>query len=149
MISETAARRFDLECLRDPKLPDNVWPGATIVNQAEANRDVSKLLDARARVRFLGMEPLIGPVDLSAVDVDGDHKVLPLGAGWKERLEPGEEEGACIDWVIVGGESGHGARPTHPDRARDLRDQTAGVKFLFKHGVSGRRARTSSVRPES
>jgi hypothetical protein len=41
---------------------------------------------------------------------------------------------AAIDWVIVGGESGHGARPMHPDWARSLRDQcaAAGVPFLFK-----------------
>jgi len=134
MLSETAARRFDLECLHDPRLPDNVWLGATIVNQVEADRDIPKLLAVPARVRFLSMEPLLGSVDLAAIDVDGDHEVLPLGAGWMDRLEPGQKEDPRIDWVIVGGESGHGARPMHPDWARDLRDQcaAAGVPFLFK-----------------
>lgn len=43
-----------------------VWLGATIVNQAEADRDIPKLLEVPARVRFLSMEPLLGPVDLGA-----------------------------------------------------------------------------------
>lgn len=45
-------------------MPDNVWLGATIVNQAEADRDIPKLLATPARVRFLSMEPLLGPVNL-------------------------------------------------------------------------------------
>ncbi|MGU7780694.1 phage Gp37/Gp68 family protein [Burkholderia sp. PU8-34] len=106
----------------------NVWLGATIVNQAEADRDIPKLLEIPARVRFLSMEPLLGPVDLrleSRNDIarwDGLGRDLPLRR---------------IDWVIVGGESGHGARPMHPDWARSLRDQceAARVPFLFKqHG---------------
>ncbi|MGF6851142.1 protein gp37 [Paraburkholderia sp. CI3] len=44
MISETAQYRFDLNCLEMPCLPDNVWLGATIVNQEEADRDIPKLL---------------------------------------------------------------------------------------------------------
>jgi protein gp37 len=42
----------------------NVWLGATVVNQEEADRDIPKLLATPARVRFLSMEPLLGPVDL-------------------------------------------------------------------------------------
>jgi protein gp37 len=119
MIEQTAARRFDLECLHKPRLPENVWLGATIVNQEEADRDIEKLLATPARVHFLSMEPLLGPVDLRA------H----LGAGPKPW-------GWChgVDWVIVGGESGRSARPMHPDWARDLRDQCegAGAPYLFK-----------------
>ena len=55
----------DLSLLDMMPLP-NVWIGATIVNQAEADRDIPKLLDVPARVRFLSMEPLLGPVDLGA-----------------------------------------------------------------------------------
>jgi protein gp37 len=104
----------------------NVWIGATIVNQEEADRDIPKLLEVPARVRFLSMEPLLGPVEFSNVTRRADA-VRQLG---KKAL-------AGIDWVIVGGESGHGARPMHPDWARSLRDQcaAAGVPFLFKqHG---------------
>ncbi|KUZ98130.1 hypothetical protein WI40_14095 [Burkholderia ubonensis] len=102
----------------------NVWLGATIVNQAEADRDIPKLLEVPARVRFLSMEPLLGPVDLY-------DWIGPWG-------EPHELQApAMLDWVIVGGESGPGARPMHPDWARSLRDQcaAAGVAFNFKqHG---------------
>jgi protein gp37 len=93
----------------------NVWIGASIVNQEEADRDIPKLLQVPARVRFLSMEPLLGPVDLRQAHV------APV------RLPR-------VDWVIVGGESGPAARPIHPDWARDLRDQcaAAGVPFLFK-----------------
>jgi protein gp37 len=90
-------------------MPANVWLGATIVNQDEALRDIPKLVETPASVRFLSMEPLLELVTISR---------------WLES----------IDWVIVGGESGPGARAMHPDWARYLRDQcaTAGVPFLFK-----------------
>lgn len=109
--------------------PANVSLGATICNQPEADRDIIKLLQVPARVRFLSMEPLLGPVDLTAV---GSSRLglNALTAGWAEQVyaEP------RIHWVIVGGESGPKARPMHLDWVRSLRDQcaTAGVPFLFK-----------------
>lgn len=108
--------------LRRWPLP-NVWVGATVVNQEEADRDIPKLLATPARVRFLSMEPLLGPVEFSNVSRRADA-ISQLG---KKAL-------SGIDWVIVGGESGPGARPMHPDWARSLRDQcaAAGVPFLFK-----------------
>lgn len=135
MIRETADVRLDP---REPKLPANVWLGATIVNQEEADRDIPKLLAVPARVRFLSMEPLLGPVDLTRLD----PKLFAASANsltgrWKWEDGPTRTETAPIDWVIVGGESGHGARPMHPAWARSLRDQcaAAGVPFFFKqHG---------------
>ena len=96
----------------------NIWLGITVVNQAEADRDIPKLLAVPARVRFLSIEPMLGPVDL-----------LPL---LEHRAEQHSDTG--VHWVICGGESGPGARPMHPDWARSLRDQckAAGVPFLFK-----------------
>ncbi|MGU2444379.1 phage Gp37/Gp68 family protein [Burkholderia cenocepacia] len=107
------------------RLPDNVWLGATIVNQVEADRDIPKLLDVPARVRFLSMEPLLGPVDLTSI---------PWGGLRVSVLQGWDSPDHGLHWVIVGGESGLGARPMHPDWARDLRDQcaAAGVPFLFK-----------------
>ncbi|WP_420994083.1 phage Gp37/Gp68 family protein [Cupriavidus sp. 30B13] len=112
----------------------NVWLGATVVNQAEADRDIPKLLATPARVRFLSMEPLLGPVDLAKwigyCERTDKHGI--------SRNDAGEHilcERYCgVSWVIVGGESGPGARPMHPDWARSLRDQcaAAGVPFLFK-----------------
>ena len=115
--------------------PENVWLGATIVNQVEAVRDVPKLLaTAGPRVRFLSMEPLLGPVDLTqAVDAPfvNERGNLDLDKLWS--VERPHYFGS-LDWIIVGGESGPGARPMHPDWARSLRDQcaVAGVPFLFK-----------------
>lgn len=125
-----------------------VWIGATIVNQAEADRDIQKLFDTPARVKFLSVEPLLGPVDIR------DY----LAPGWPHCAtgfvqDPRYETGYCgtcaghvsdtihnaamhdcIDWVIAGGESGPNARPMHPAWALDLHDQCAlaGVPLLFK-----------------
>ncbi|MRR49335.1 MAG: phage Gp37/Gp68 family protein [Rhodocyclaceae bacterium] len=101
-------------------LPPNVWIGATIVNQEEADRDIPKLLAVKAGVRFISMEPLLGPVTLAL------H-------GHRVGVESSALRGV-VDWVIVGGESGPKARPMHPDWVRSLRDQcaSAGVPFLFK-----------------
>ena len=119
----------------------NVWLGCTVVNQAEADRDIEKLRAVPAVVRFLSMEPLLGPVDL------GDF-LYPIGIGAKrfgaDRLDGGgiapEAILPALDLVIVGGESGPGARPMHPDWARSLRDQcnAAGVAFFVKQLSSGR-----------
>lgn len=110
----------------------NVWLGATVCNQAESDRDIPKLLAAPAAVRFLSMEPLLGPVDIAWAL---GHRV-GIGAGFLERgmFSPGLELLRRLDWVIAGGESGPNARPMHPDWARILRDQcaSAGVPFLFK-----------------
>lgn len=100
-----------------PEVLPNLWLGATVVNQEEADRDIPKLLAVPARVRFLSMEPLLGLVDLRRHFGPNLAMTQPL-----------------IDWVIVGGESGHHARPMHPGWARSLRDQcaAAGVPFHFK-----------------
>lgn len=85
----------------------NVWLGVSVEDQKWADIRIPALLDTPAAVRFLSMEPLLG---LVAADL------------------------AQINWVIVGGESGPGARPMHPDWARQIRDDCvkAGVPFLFK-----------------
>lgn len=111
----------------------HVWLGATIVNQAEADRDIPKLLAVPARVRFLSMEPLLGPVDLRFhiySEPTGNFRTH----GGKRQLELRRPADGGLHWVIAGGESGPGARPMHPDWARSLRDQCAAadVPFLFK-----------------
>jgi protein gp37 len=84
-----------------------VWLGTSIENDRYTWR-ADHLRNTPAAIRFLSLEPLIGPVP--SLDLDG------------------------IDWVIVGGESGPHARPMHPDWARDIRDRcvAAGVPFFFK-----------------
>lgn len=115
----------------------NVWLGATITSQAEADRDIPKLLALDARVRFLSMEPLLGSVDLGLQCENWTNDiVMDPETGARECCKACDYTGISnnIDWVIVGGESGPGARPMHPAWARDLRDQcaAAGVPFLFK-----------------
>ena len=122
-------------------LPSNVWLGATICNQAEANRDIPKLLAAPAAVRFLSMEPLLGPVSLT--EVYGVPHNAPFSALRRHgcvQHAPGYCMSNCtgrwpaVDWVIAGGESGQHARPLRADWIRSLRDQCAAadVPFLFK-----------------
>ncbi len=93
-------------CRYCPPLP-NVWLGVSIENDRYTFR-ADHLRDTPAAVRFLSLEPLLGPVP--SLDLAG------------------------IDWVIVGGESGPKARPMHPQWARDIRDRCVAenVAFLFK-----------------
>jgi protein gp37 len=90
-----------------PNRPDNIWIGTTVGTRKSLAR-IKYLTAAPAKVRFLSIEPLLE--DLGELDLTGIH------------------------WVIVGGESGAGARPMHPDWARSIRDQciAQGVPFLFK-----------------
>ncbi|MCA0204341.1 MAG: phage Gp37/Gp68 family protein [Proteobacteria bacterium] len=93
----------------------NVWLGTSIEDQATADARIPHLLATAAAVRFVSAEPLLGPVDLG---------------GYLPDLDCGDG----LDLVIVGGESGPGARPMHPDWPRALRDQcvAAGTAFFFK-----------------
>lgn len=89
-----------------PTLP-NVWLGTSIESDRYAFR-ADHLRQTPAAVRWLSLEPLLGP--LPSLDLTG------------------------IDWVVVGGESGPRARPMHPDWVRDIRDRcvAAEVPFFFK-----------------
>jgi protein gp37 len=91
----------------------NVFIGATICNQAEADRDMPKLLATPAAKRFLSIEPMLGPVEL--------NHLTP---------EPGTNQSG-IDLVIVGGESGENARPMHPHWVTRIRDQCKGARVPF------------------
>jgi len=96
-------------------ISQNIWVGTTIENQEWADKRIPHLLEINAAVRFVSVEPQLGPVDLSA------H----LGQGRGK-----------VNWVICGGESGAGARGYTEMLGwyRSLRDQcvAAGVPFFFK-----------------
>lgn len=134
MIAEAVECPMDMMDVLRP-LP-NVWIGATVVNQEEADRDIPKLLAAPAVKRFLSMEPLLGPVELGhwigTTKAIGATTFRDENNIYRCDLTGTPVDG--IDWVIVGGESGPSARPMHPDWARSLRDQctAAGVPYLFK-----------------
>jgi len=131
--------------------PPNIWLGTSTENQETANERIPHLLDCPAAVRFVSAEPLLGPVNLA--EYLSCDCVAAGRAGW----EPGPVQQrelcqACggfpfrdsIDWVIVGGESGPGARPMKPDWVRSIRDecQAAGVSFFMKQmgGYPSKRA---------
>lgn len=112
----------------------NVWLGVSVEDQARADERIPDLIDTPAAVRFLSCEPLLGPVDLTVFPVY--DKPLLRGDVLLGIASCGPLEVDCpkLDWVIVGGESGPGARPMHPDWARSIRDQCAAadVPFHFK-----------------
>ena len=132
----------------------NVWLGVSVEDQKRADLRIPALLKTPAAVRFLSCEPLLGPVDL--IGQGGDL----VGAGIYSLPDPPEyDDGApvcqdhgaercnrgCtfVDWVIVGGESGPGARPMDIEWARTLvtHCEAAEVPVFVKQlgSVAGRR----------
>lgn len=103
----------------------NVWLGVTAEDQQRADERIPLLLQTPATVRFVSVEPQLGPVDLSAF-------FPPQGP-----CVPGRPGQARTDWVICGAESGPGARPFDEAWARALRDQCAagGVAFFYKQAL--------------
>lgn len=125
------------------KRRENVWLGTSISLQEHADKQVPELLKCRdlSPVLFLSAEPLLGPINLSAIQWAagpvGQEKTNMIlvdalrgiqGAGYIARNEP------TINWCIVGGESGAHARRCDVQWIRDLRDQctAAGVPVLIK-----------------
>lgn len=136
----------------------HIWVGVSVEDQKRADERIPDLLATPAAVRFLSCEPLIGPVDLTRIEIIADSldargrlkrcgtRIDGLAGKYRESGMPyiGDwdvfgpyPEGRPsirLDWVICGGESGPRARPMHPDWARSLRDQCAAaeVPFFFK-----------------
>lgn len=113
----------------------NVWLGTTVENQKNDWR-IPYLLKTLAAVKFVSLEPLLGPIDFEhnlgeerSVDCGGCDASPVRG----QPYCPGHDGGG-IDWVIVGAETGPGARYMDPDWARDIRDQckAADVPFFMK-----------------
>jgi len=108
--------------------------GTSVVNQETANRLIPQLLQVPGK-HFLSCEPLLGPIALRKQAADEKEIIQATLLGVLDEYYRPVQRG--IDWVIAGGESGHGARPMHPDWVRSLRDQckAADVPFFFKqHG---------------
>lgn len=96
--------------------PKNIWAGVTAENQAAAEERIPPLLEMPA-ARFLSLEPLLGPVNITDQPW-WDWRYTY--AYWKAAYP---NAGPRIDWVIVGGESGPGARPLKLAWIRDIIDQ--------------------------
>jgi len=95
-------------CCEVGGLPKNIWIGTSIENQAAADKRIPALLNIPSLCRFLSVEPILSPVEINTLE--------------------------GIEWVIVGGESGPGARPMKDDWVRSIRDQCIeeNVPFFFK-----------------
>ncbi|OUM89023.1 DUF5131 family protein [Parageobacillus thermoglucosidasius] len=100
--------------------PPNVWQGVSVENSSVTFR-IDHLRKVPAKVRFLSIEPLIGPID--DLQLEGIH------------------------WVIVGGESGPGARPMDPQWVRNIRDQCikSNVAFFFKQWGGVQKSKTGRM----
>lgn len=147
----------------------NVWLGTSVEDQVTAIKRIPHLLNAPAAIRFLSCEPLLGYVQLDALSVNrkklpfwhGESMSMPgelnsLNGEWWPALNDLDKEEAMkitgvpkIDWIIVGGESGHGARKMENDWAVALLQQSKmyGTTFYGKqtgsvvanrYGLSGK-----------
>lgn len=138
--------------------PPGIWLGVSAEDQPRADERIPDLVATPAAVRFVSLEPLLGPIDLTALDIRGEAEMDALAPcawtsvidQWRGTSDTWEED--FLDWfnlsrmptaadgnihptldlVIVGGENG--PRPTHPDWVRLLRDQCAATEtaFFFK-----------------
>jgi len=127
----------------------HVWLGITAENQEQAEKRIPVLLNTPAAVRFVSVEPMLRPVDLTRIRwgrIDTSRWRISGVEAWSlnntlqswpaDRLNP---EKVGIDWVICGAETGLGKRPMRMEWAYDLRDQckAAGVPFFFKKDSDG------------
>lgn len=112
---------WEIENKRIAPHSKHIYLGTSIEDQATADERIPHLLDTPAAVRWLSVEPMLGPIDLR------------LGC-YARSVNSHSVRGQFIHGVICGAESGPGARPVHPDWVRSLRDQcqAAGVPFFFK-----------------
>ena len=122
----------------------NVWLGTSVENQETADARIPHLLRCHG-VRFVSVEPQLGPISLEKVAAafggSGSCKYVDPLRGVEHVSTPVGEKAyptARIDWLIQGGESGPGARPFDVTWARSIRDQckAAGVPYFFKQAGS-------------
>ena len=120
----------------------NVWLGVTAENQEQADKRIPILLDTPAALRFVSIEPMIGAINLTKLEKDMSdgtrygYKMNGLtGVGYEYMPDSSHEwKWAKLDWVIVGGETGTGARPLQYEWVKNIQAQceTANVPFFFK-----------------
>jgi protein gp37 len=119
---QVLTKRSQRLMILSPQLPwqSHIWMGVSVETKEYTFR-IEHLLQTQAHVKFLSLEPLLGP--LPSLRLDG------------------------INWVIVGGESGPHARPMQPEWVIDIRDQciSAGVPFFFKQWGGTRKSLTGRV----
>jgi protein gp37 len=107
-----------------PSRLGNVWLGVSVEDQQRADERIPDLLATPAAIRFLSCEPLLGPIDITAIR-------RPRAEGFMRPLDGRFNR---LNWIIAGGESGPNARPPMIEWARSLRDQCAqaAIPFFWK-----------------
>lgn len=107
----------------------NLWLGVSAENQQWADIRMKALVHTPAAVRWVSMEPLLGPIRLHR-----GHAYCPVHDFPGGFCTGGCPDVIAPDWIVAGGESGPKARPMHPDWIRSLRDQCAqnAIPFFFK-----------------
>lgn len=123
-IPRTWARQF----------PPNVWLGTSVEDQQRADERIPLLLQTPAAVRFLSVEPMLEPVDLRHIQHDGTVEIDALTGDHGVNRPLAGRSDSRIHWVIVGGESGPGARPCDVLAVQSIIDQCkeAGVSVFVK-----------------
>jgi protein gp37 len=123
ILTKRSERMGDMlsSTLRHAAADGHIWWGVSVENRRHGLPRIQHLQNAPAKVRFLSIEPLLE--DLGPLDLRG------------------------LSWVIVGGESGYGARPMNPDWVRSIREQCqgAGVPFFFKQWGGVRKKSTGRL----
>ena len=127
------------------KLPlPNVWLGTSVEDQRTADQRIEHLLDTPAAVRWLSLEPLLGPVDLTRLELvaqkPGSHRAgIHLDCLRNKHFESGMERGlGPIDWIVVGGESGPGARDMDIGMGREPAEAVPRGRHLVLHEAAVR-----------
>lgn len=149
-VGETIALRDWIENWLNEIPPNNVQIGATICNQDEANRDVPKLQRVPALVRFVSLEPMLGPINMTQI-MRREH-----GSDWTycDNALTGFQAHKCggyenpryvVHWAITGGETSASARPSNPQWFRDIRDQCAKTGTAYFHKQNGEWVSVSEV----
>lgn len=152
-VDHPTGRRQLIEMLEAERLAKplpNVWLGVSTEDQARWDERVPHLHATPAAIRFISAEPMLGPIDPTRTqapryvpedhELDWKYDALTAGSIYEFEDSLGVWESGDgpdhpgLDLVIVGGESGPGARPMHPDWVRDMRDACANadVAFFFK-----------------
>lgn len=163
-MKEYFDRLFSARCIPAGKyIHDNLWLGVTVENQKRADERIPILLDIPAKVRFVSSEPLLEKINIEkylgeCVSYCHECKdiVIPNYIHSPTDNEIDEVCGVCkseflddlpgIDWIIVGGETGAGARYCAPDWIMKLEDQCHKNTFFFKQwGTSAETKRELKV----
>lgn len=110
-------------------LPKQAWPlphvsvGVSVEDQPRADERIPHLLRTPAAARWISYEPALGPVDFENINLNGDSLNALTGEVCSSETTCICDDFPSLDWIVVGGESGPGARPMHPDWPRRVRDQ--------------------------